>query len=59
MKVLKHLSFSSLRKKASEVFSSIVDLRQQSKVEISIHDAMMSGLACMHFQNLFKVSEIS
>jgi hypothetical protein len=51
MKALKHLGFSSLRKKASEVFENIPDDRQQSKVSISIHDAMMSGLACMHFQD--------
>ncbi len=51
MKVLKHLSFSSLRKKASEFFQAIPDNRQQSKVSISIHDALMSGLACMHFQD--------
>ena len=44
MKVLKHLSFSSLRKKASEFFEAVPDGRQQSKVSISIHDALMSGL---------------
>ena len=51
MKIKKHLNFTSLRKKATEVFESIPDCRQKSKVTISIHDAMMSGLACMYFQN--------
>jgi hypothetical protein len=51
MKIKKHLSFSSLRKKTSEIFRSVPDARQQSKINISIHDAMMSGLACMHFQD--------
>lgn len=51
MKIKKHLSFTSLRKKATEVFKNIVDWRQSSKSTISIHDAMMSGFACMHFQD--------
>lgn len=51
MKIKKHLNFTSLRKKATEVFESIPDCRQKSKITISIHDAMMSGLACMYFQD--------
>ena len=51
MKIKKHLNFSSLRQQASEIFSGIVDWRQKGKTTISIHDAMMSGLACMHFQD--------
>lgn len=51
MKIKKHLNFASLREKASEVFKSIPDWRQKSKISISIHDAMMSGLACMYFQD--------
>jgi len=51
MKIKKHLSFTSLRKKASELFRNIPDERQKTKVTISIHDAMMSGLACMYFQD--------
>lgn len=51
MNIKKHLNFTALRKKASEIFSSVPDWRQQSKVNISIHDAMSSGLACMYFQD--------
>ncbi len=51
MKIKKHLNFTSLRKKASEIFSVIPDWRQEKKVNISIHDALMSGLACMYFQD--------
>lgn len=51
MKIKKHLNFTSLRKKASEIFSTIPDWRQEKKVNISIHDALMSGLACMYFQD--------
>lgn len=51
MKVKKYLSFSSLRKRVSEVFSQIPDNRQASKIEVSLHDALMSGFACMHFQD--------
>lgn len=35
----------------SEVFLSIPDARQQKKIIISQHDALMSGFACMHFQD--------
>lgn len=51
MKIKKQLNFSSLRKKASEIFSNISEHRQKNKTTVSIHDAMMSGLACMHFQD--------
>lgn len=49
--IKKYLNFKSLRQKASEVFQRVPDLRQQSKVTISLHDAMLSGLACMYFQD--------
>jgi len=39
-----------LRKKLSDFFSNIKDTRQISKVDISLHDALMSGFACMYFQ---------
>jgi hypothetical protein len=51
VKIKKHLNFTSLRNKASEVIESIPDWRQKSKITISIHDAMMSGFACMYFQD--------
>ena len=51
MKMKKHLNFTALRSKMSEVFKTIPDLRQQSKTVISLHDAMMSGFACMYFQD--------
>jgi len=35
----------------SSAFEQIPDGRQQKKVNISIHDALMSGFACMHFQD--------
>lgn len=51
MNIKKHLSFSALRTKMSEVFLQIPDARQQKKISISQHDALMSGFACMHFQD--------
>ena len=51
MKIKKHLSFSSLRQEVSRILRSITDCRQENKVDISIHDALMSGFACMHFQD--------
>ncbi|HXW85932.1 MAG TPA: hypothetical protein VEK38_01170 [Candidatus Bathyarchaeia archaeon] len=46
----KHLSFTALRKKMSSFFQEIPEWRQGSKIKINIHDALMSGFACMHFQ---------
>lgn len=51
MKLKKHLNFTELRKKLSNIFRAIPDWRQPHKVKISIHDTLMSGLACMYFQD--------
>src|SRR3989304_7537564 len=51
MHIKKHLSFSSLRKLLSECFCRIPEYRQDTKVSYSIHDALMSGFACMYFQD--------
>jgi hypothetical protein len=51
MNIKKHLSFTSLRKELSETFRAIPDNRQIRKVRHSIHDALMSGFACMYFQD--------
>ncbi len=52
MKIKKHLNFTSLRTKMSEILYNIPDWRQKNKTTISIHDAIMSGFACMYFQDL-------
>jgi hypothetical protein len=51
MKLKKHLSFTNLRKMLSNCFDRIPEFRQTSKVNYSIHDTLMSGFACMHFQD--------
>ena len=51
MNIKKHLSFTSLRRSMSKTFQSIPDWRRQKKVTYSIHDALMCGFACMHFQD--------
>lgn len=51
MKLKKHLSFTSLSKTLSSCFNKIPEHRQASKIDYSIHDALMSGFACMHFQD--------
>ncbi len=51
MKIKKHLNFTTLRKYVSKIFSCTNDKRQQGKVDITTHDAMMSGFACMYFQD--------
>lgn len=51
MKIKKHLSFSSLRKALSTHFRQLPDNRREESIDYSIHDAMMSGFACMYFQD--------
>lgn len=51
MKAKKHLSFNSLKESLSVVFNKIKDHRQINKVKHSIHDVLMSGFACMYFQD--------
>lgn len=51
MAIKKHLNFTTLRRTVSEVFNNINDWRQNGKVTVSIHDAMLSGFACMYFQD--------
>jgi len=50
MKIKKLLSFSSLRKMISDNFRIWPDPRRKKSTDHSIHDAAMSGLACMYFQ---------
>ena len=47
----KHLSFGSLPKGLSSLFYNLPDSREELKVDYSIPDAMMSGFACMYFQD--------
>ena len=51
MKPKKHLSFGSLRHGLSSFFNGFPDTRESEKINYSIHDAMMSGFACMYFQD--------
>ena len=51
MKSKKHLNFGSLRKALSSLFRQLPDDRQAEKVNYSIHDILMSGFACMFFQD--------
>jgi hypothetical protein len=47
----KHLSFGGLRKTMARRFEQINDHRQDGKVDHSLHDCLMSGLAMMYFQD--------
>ncbi|MFC1864071.1 hypothetical protein ACFL1Z_09000 [Thermodesulfobacteriota bacterium] len=47
----KHLSFGSLCNSLSSLFCDLPDRREPAKIDYSIHDAMMSGFACMYFQD--------
>jgi len=51
MKPKKHLSFGSLRNFTSKHIHKYLDWRQEHKIDYSIHDAVMSGFACMYFQS--------
>lgn len=51
MKIKKRLSFTSLRKAFSLILRKIPEFRQSGKTKYSLHDAIMSGFACMFFQD--------
>ena len=51
MKPKKHLCFDALRKVLSHLFRQLPDERKKNKIDYSIHDIMMSGFACMFFQD--------
>lgn len=51
MKQKKHLNFTALRSKLSEIFRAIPDWRESGKRKLNLHDVLMSGFACMHFQD--------
>lgn len=51
MKPKKHLSFGSLRNVMSNHILQYSDWRQENKKDYSIHDAVMSGFACMYYQS--------
>ena len=50
-KILKHLSFQSLRHHLTKEFKKLPDKRQKVKVKYAIHDVVMSGFATMYFQD--------
>lgn len=52
MKARKHLSHDSLVNRLSQAFRTPPDERQQTKVDYTIHDALMAGFACMYFQDV-------
>lgn len=51
MKTKKHVSFTGMRTNFSNILLNLSDQRQQGKIDYSIHDAVMSGFACMYFQD--------
>ena len=51
VKPKKHLNFDSLRQGLSDAFNAIDDQRVQGRCTHSLHDAFMSGFACMFFQD--------
>lgn len=51
IKTKKHLNFNSLRQALSNHLLDIKDHRRQGSCDYSLHDAVMSGFACMYFQD--------
>jgi len=50
MKIKKHLNFTTLRKVVSDHVKTWIDHRRKKSTTHSIHDSVLSGLACMYFQ---------
>lgn len=51
MKIKKRVNFTGMRKNFSAILLNASDRRQTGKIDYSIHDAVMSGFACMYFQD--------
>jgi len=51
MKSKKYLSFEPLRRTFSDHLLAIQDHRHEARCDHSLHDALMSGFACMYFQD--------
>ena len=51
VKIKKHLNFEALRQRLPDVLNAIDDHRVQGRCTHSLHDAFMSGFACMFFQD--------
>jgi len=47
----KQLSFTALRQAMSDIFLQITDHRDNRKITYRLHDILMSGFACMYFQD--------
>ncbi len=45
------ITFLNMRKSFSSTLMNASDNRQESKIDYSVHDAVMSGFACMYFQD--------
>ncbi|MBF0319280.1 MAG: transposase family protein, partial [Nitrospirae bacterium] len=51
VKIKRHLSFGALRQAFSSILEQVSDHRENSKVEYSIHNVLMSAFAMMYFQD--------
>ena len=51
VKEKKHLSFNALRKSLSQHINTSTDSRKSSASQYTQHDVVMSGFACMYFQD--------
>ena len=58
MNPTRHLSFGSLRHALSSLFQHLPDPRQPGKVDYALHDALMSGFACMFFHSILKFFQV-
>lgn len=51
MKTPKNLTHASLVECLSQSFMNVPDIRQEAKTDYTTHDVLMSGFACMFFQD--------
>jgi len=51
MESKKPLGFTQMRQFMSQIFRKIPEFRQRGKLQISLHDGLMSGFACMFFKD--------
>ena len=51
MHIKKHLGFDALIQDYSDCINKVIDQRRKASTSYTVHDVMMSALACMYMQS--------
>ena len=59
MHIKKHLGFDALIQDYSDCINKVVDQRRKASTDYTVHDVMMSALACMYVYAIFFFARFS